>query len=322
MIGYEFKTYIANGRECFLYWEKGIGNIPFTKKDFPFPESLLELVYLDIWSLEPLTKKIDRSLRELYQTKEERCAQEVLRLLEELSHAHIYFEFLFLDWKCRLEKSRKNAYRDAVDLLPHKQITHIPSNIDTMQKQILTLFAKALDIDGEKKPVSQKMVEYYTAQGGDTLHTFQFRPQPMNFEVVDSKTFVEVLYPDTIYDLIDFSVRECVKREIKLRVCKNCGHYFYFTGRTSAEYCNRVFDDKGRTCKEVGAAKVWTKSKSEDKVFSAYRKEYKKRFAWIKAGRLTQEEFYAWSEKAREKKAVCDNGELSLEEFVEWLGQS
>ena len=95
MIGYEFKTYIANGREYFLYREKEIGNISFTKKDFPFPESLLELVYLDIWSLEPLIKKIDRSLRELYQTKEERCVQEVLTLLEELSHAHIYFEFLF-----------------------------------------------------------------------------------------------------------------------------------------------------------------------------------------------------------------------------------
>lgn len=243
-------------------------------------------------------------------------------MLKDLSYAHIYFEFLFLDWKWRLEKSQKSGYRNAVDLLPHKQITRIPGDIDIMQKQILALFSKALDIDGEKKSVSQKMVEYYTAAGNDTLHTFQFQPQPMNFEVIDSKTFAEVLYPDSIYDLIDFSVRECVKREIKLRVCKNCGRYFYFTGRTSVEYCIRVFDDKGRTCKEVGAANVWTKSKSEDKVFSAYRKEYKKRFARIKAGRLTQEEFYAWSEKARGKKAECDDEKLSLDGFVEWLGQS
>lgn len=322
MIGYEFKTYIANGREYFLYREKEIRDIPFTKKDFPFPESLLALVYLDIWSLELLIKKIDHVLRELYQTKEERCAQEVLTLLEELSHAHIYFEFLFLDWKWRVEKARHNGYRDVVDLMPHKQITHIPSNIDTMQKQILALFAKALDIDGYKKPISQKMVEYYTAQGGDTLHTFQFRPQPMNFEVVDSKTFAEVLYPDSIYDLIDYALRECIKREVKLRICKNCGRYFYFTGRTSAEYCSRVIDDKGRTCKDVGAAKIWTKNKSDDKVFSAYRKEYKKRFAWIKADRISDKEFHDWSKKAREKKAECDNGGLSLEEFVAWLGQS
>lgn len=185
-------------------------------------------------------------------------------------------------------------------MLLRKQITHIRSNIDTMQKQILALFAKALDVDGDKKPVSQKMVEYYTAQGRDILHAFQFRPQPMNFEVVDSKTFAEDLYPGSIYDLIDYAVQECVKREVKLRICKNCDRYFYFIGRISAEYCNRFFDDKGRTCKEVGTVKVWTKSKCGDKVFSAYPKEYKNRSAWIKTGHISDTDFYVWSEQARE----------------------
>ena len=322
MIGYEFKTYIANGREHYLYREKEIGDTPWTREEFPFPETLLSLVYLDIWSLEPLTKEIDRTLRMLYQTKEERCAQDILERLEELSHAHIYFRFLLLDWKYRLERSRANGYRDAVDRLPRKQISHIPSNIDTMQRQILTLFAKALDIDGEKKSVSQKMVEYYTAQGQDTLHTFQFQPCPMNFEVIDNTTFAEVLYPATLYDLIDFSLRECIKREVKLRVCKNCGRYFYFTGRSSAEYCTRVIDDKGHTCKDIGASRTWAKNKSGDKPFGAYRKEYKKRFARIKAGTLTQEAFSAWSEQAREMKRKCDCGDITLAEYEKWLKDS
>ncbi len=29
--------------------------------------------------------------------------------------------------------------------------------------------------------------------------------------------------------------------------------------------------------------------------------------------------FYAWSEKAREKKAECDDGSISLAEYQEWL---
>ena len=37
---------------------------------------------------------------------------------------------------------------------------------------------------------------------------------------------------------------------------------------------------------------------------------------------LTQEEFYAWSEKAREKKAECESGKTTLEEFGRWLGES
>ena len=50
-----------------------------------------------------------------------------------------------------------------------------------------------------------------------------------------------------VYDLIDYHLRECIKREVKMRVCKNCGRYFALTGRTNTEYCSRPFDEKGRT---------------------------------------------------------------------------
>ena len=56
-----------------------------------------------------------------------------------------------------------------------------------------------------------------------------------------------------VYDLIDYHLRECIKREVKMRVCKNCGRYFSITGRANTGYCNRPFDSRGRTCKEVGA---------------------------------------------------------------------
>ena len=54
-------------------------------------------------------------------------------------------------------------------------------------------------------------------------------------------------------------------------------------------------------------------------MFKVYRREYKKRFAWIKAGKITKDEFYFWSEKAREKKTECEAGNITLEEFGCWL---
>ena len=75
------------------------------------------------------------------------------------------------------------------------------------------------------------------------------------------------------------------------------------------------------TCREAGAFQQWTKKQSDDPVFKAYRKEYKKRFAWIKAGRITDEQFYAWSEQAREMKKKCDREVITLEEFKDWLGK-
>jgi hypothetical protein len=104
-----------------------------------------------------------------------------------------------------------------------------------------------------------------------------------------------------MYNLIDYHLHECLKREIKMRVCKNCRQLFAVTGHGGTEYCDRPFDEKGRTRTEIGAFQVWEKSKSDDEAFKIYRREHKKCFAWIRAGGVTKDGFYAWSEKTREK---------------------
>ena len=318
---YVFKTYIDGGREYYEYIDAA-DREQTIKKDFPFPESLMSLLYMDIWELEPITKRMDKALMSFYQSRDYNELQIVEAGLNELAPRHICFELLRLDWLERLDMVDSTAPGDFQDLLPHKKISHLCSSIDTMQKQIKGLIAQVLDMDGEKKSVSEKMVAYYNAEGGDTLNTFQFQPQSMSFEVIDHKVFAEVLYPRDIYDLIDFHVRECVKREVKMRVCKNCLRYFAVTGKASTEYCGRICDSKGRTCREMGAINTWTQRKQGDEVFKEYRREYKKRFARINAGKLTKSAFYAWSEEARRKKEDCDGGVISPEEFSRWLKES
>ena len=321
MPDYIFKTYIDSGREYYEYTDV-TDREQTIKKDFPFSESLMELLYMDTQELEAITKKMDKALLAFYQSGAKDDLQVVAAGLDELASRHVYFELLRLDWLERLDMVDSTAPGDFQDLLPHKKISHLCSSIDTMQKQIKGLITQTLDMDGEKKSVSEKMVTYYNAEGGDTLNTFQFQPQTMNFEVIDHKIFTEVLYPRDIYDLIDFHVRECVKREVKMRVCKNCLRYFAVTGKASTEYCDRVCDSKGRTCREIGAINTWTQRKQGDEVFKEYRREYKKRFARINAGKLTKSVFYAWSEEARKKKEDCDNGTITPEDFSRWLKES
>ena len=74
-----------------------------------------------------------------------------------------------------------------------------------------------------------------------------------------------------------------------------------------------------QTCREAGAFQQWTKKQSDDPVFKAYRKEYKKRFALIKAGRISDTDFYTWSEQAREMKKRCAREDVTLEGYAEWL---
>lgn len=237
---------------------------------------------------------------------------------------HPYFVLLFLDWRYRLDRAWYLGYEYPQNYLQVEYLDEMPNNLERLQRQALDLLTHIWVEDTSDKSVDEKMTAYYleAEQAGKDKDVFRFRPQKMSYELMFRETFGEVLCPDTVYDLIDYHLRECLKREIRMRRCKNCGRLFAATGHGGTEYCDRPADDKGRTCKEVGAFRVWEKSKSTDEAFKVFRREYKKRFAWIKAGRITRDEFYAWSERAREKREECDEQKITLEEFEAWLKSS
>ena len=60
---------------------------------------------------------------------------------------------------------------------------------------------------------------------------------------------------------------------------------------------------------------------ASDELLKIYRREYKRRFAWIRAGKISQEAFSAWSKEAQKEKEKCENGEISQKEFAHWLKQ-
>ena len=157
MPDYIFKTYIDSGREYYEYTDV-TDREQTIKKDFPFPESLMDLLYMDTQELEAITKKMDKALLAFYQSGVKDDLQVVAAGLNELASRHVYFELLRLDWTERLNAAERVTPKEYLRLLPHKKISHIYSNIDTMQRQIISLIAHALDMDGEKKSVSEKMV--------------------------------------------------------------------------------------------------------------------------------------------------------------------
>lgn len=202
------------------------------------------------------------------------------------------------------------------------ELKALPELLPRYQKQVQKFFDLVLDVDrAGRNPQQQASLQYlYNAPKDPEL--FVFRPIPLSFEPVEPERCSQVLYSASISDMIDYSLRSCVERGITVRRCKNCGRWFPQTGRVSAEYCERTVANGQQTCREAGAFQQWTKKQSDDPVFKAYRREYKKRFAWIKAGRISDAAFYEWSEKAREEKKKCDHDIITLEEFKQWLAES
>ena len=316
---YSSKTFVTESTERYVYQTKSERSTITYTNLASFPSSIVSLAYLDLEPVASLIQTIIDTLQRLAQTQNEKYEEEIYDLLDKLPEHHIYFLQLRADWKDRVYHAvQLNHYEE--DLLQIEYLRELPGTLKRMQEQILDFFANVLDMDdGNEKAVSEKLIAYYKSCSETA---FRFCPQLMNFELIttkDAEYFAEVLKPTSIYDMIDYHLRECVKREVKMRKCKNCGRYFAVTGRATTEYCNRPFDSRGRTCKEVGAIAQWTLSKKGDDVFNEYRREYKKRFARMKAGKLPPEEFYAWSKEAREVKAACEAGEITQDKFKAWL---
>ena len=271
--------------------------------------------------MENLFKKMDKALLNFYRERDADSRGIVMSTLEELAKKHIYFEFLRFDWQARFRNAEQHP-DDVQEILPHKQLRHIPSDLDTLQKQIMRLFQDVLDIDdGKKRPVHEKLQAYLDKEKREPLYAYQFRPISTIYERTGNGTFAEVLHPTSISDLVEFSLRECVKREQRMRICSYCGKYFAIPRRNTAEFCNLTVDENGHTCREVGAVKRWAEKKNSDELFKEYRREYKKRFNWIKAGKISPGAFYAWSAAAKGKRDECAAGKMSFDEFKEWLSE-
>lgn len=252
----------------------------------------------------------------------ERMTNAMVRL-GALAEMHSFFRVLYAKWFHLHSVGFGNteaAVSGALD-----ELRSLSEELPLHQKQIQRFFELILDIDKAGREPSRQVMRYYHFDQPDQPsdpELFPFRLLTTRFEPVDGDTCAPVLYANTVADMISYSLQTCVERSITVRRCKNCGRYFAQTGRVSAEYCDRPPLDGQSSCRAMGAFQQWTLKQADDPVFKVYRREYKRRFAWIKAGRISDSEFYAWSEQAREQKKKCDEGSITAEEFGRWLKES
>ena len=317
------KMYFSEKREFFQYDAAGTKGAPSVSRELPFLESLLSFLKMDCEELAPMLQRITENWDRLIAEDDRQAGTSAMAELGQLKQRHIYLELLYVRWYDRF--SRMGAFCDRgseEDRQMLEELRCLPEQLPLYQKQIQRFFELVLDVDSAGRDPQQQASRNYLYDAPKDPELFVFRPIPLGFEPVEPGWCSPVLYSGSIRDMIDYSLRSCVERGITVRRCKNCGRWFPQTGRVSAEYCERPVAPGQQTCREMGAFQQWTKKQSDDPVFKIYRKEYKRRFAWIRTGRISDTDFYAWSEKAREMKKKCDQKVIRLEEFQEWLKNS
>lgn len=239
----KFKTCIINGQERYAFSAIDESGLMTEMPAQMFPESLLSFLDFDLSRVSALFSAMNDCIISL---SDKKYLDEFLHILGTLAQQHIYFELFRLDWTGRIRQAQS---ADALKSQWRKcKVRYIPKVLKNIQHQVKELFTHVLDYDRGNGTALEKAVSYYKMKDGAAI---SFRPQFMHFELWDNAAFAEVLYPESICDLISYHLQECVKQGLRFRICKNCGRYFYMSGRNTAMYCCRPYDEKGHTCRRV-----------------------------------------------------------------------
>lgn len=308
------KIHFLEDGEFFEYDTFGGQGSMSTQKALPYLESLLSFLEMDCAEWEILIQQACGDLEQFLTTKDAVYTDHMMHLLGELGERHVYFKLLYLQWFwC---KARENIEPGMAE-----ELRQLPEQLSLYQKQAQKFVENILDVDQVDRDVQKNVRANYVFDQPREAELFCFKPISVSFGPVGEDACGTILYPNMIRDLIDFSPRDCVDKNIPIRRCRNCGRYFPIIGRITSEYCSRP-QPSGKLCRNIAPVRKWAEGQKKYLVFQEYRREYKRHFAWIKAGKISEEQFSAWAKQAKAKKHECDAEKISLDEFKAWLKNS
>lgn len=227
-----------------------------------------------------------------------------MRLLSRLVplYTQMKDELVQLVKKCMSAEEQQGAY---VDRYADLVLSHSPAErFDLKYSTVVTEFLPTVQF-----PIWRS--EKYDYPLVPNLQ--ELRKQEVPLEMVDT------LYPRTLQDLYHFLTAGYLKQGVCFKVCKNCGRYFAVNGSMNAEYCDRKIEGSQKTCRQMGAVRVYQQKQMKDPVLRLYNRAYKTHNARIRYGRMTREEFLEWSARARALRDKCLDGKISNEDFELWL---
>ena len=100
---------------------------------------------------------------------------------------------------------------------------------------------------------------------------------------------------------ISFCVTELFKMlesGTQVRICKNCKRFFIPQNNHATDYCTRICNSKGQTCKNIGAQKAYKSKVQSNPILKEYEKAYKRNYAKASRGEISRDAFEKWSADA------------------------
>lgn len=145
-------------------------------------------------------------------------------------------------------------------------------------------------------------------------------------DIIKEKNIVteEVYELENTEEQIRFELFKVIQNNFVINKCENCGRLFipattnnnpYQKARNDQKYCNNLYLDTGKTCKEIGASNKRKEKVEDSPILKEFNKEYKKMYGrhYKQPKEFSEKKFKQWSKKAiKLRDSFNDN---QIEEF-------
>lgn len=139
----------------------------------------------------------------------------------------------------------------------------------------------------------------------------------VSLDVMDGEA-VWVISLESAIDLFAIEIISVLKSGKTLKKCKNCGGYFFPSGRSDSIYCDRI-SKEGYSCKKIGTHRQYRKNSRADEIKKLYDKITKHNRYLKSKGTILESDYNRWIKTASSMYADFKSGAISERTLTTWL---
>ena len=213
---------------------------------------------------------------------------------------------------------KKADLKERLELISKYSNNSLVRNLSVPEKLFLYETKRVFDIHYvNTKPAHVLFLDtkFKTKYICDTELSFEERRLDVEkiVEIMKEKNIVaeEVYELENAEEQIRFELFKVIQNNFTINKCENCGRLFIPTttsnnpnqkGRNDQKYCNNLYLDTGKTCREIGALNKRKEKVKNSLILQQYNREYKRMHGlhYNHPKEFKEKKFREWSEKARE----------------------
>ena len=226
---------------------------------------------------------------------------------------------------------KKTDLKERLELISKYSNNSLVRNLSVPEKLFLYETKRVFDIHYvNTKPAHALFLDtkFKTKYICDTELSFEERRLDVEkiVKIIKEKHIVaeEVYELQNTEEQIRFELFKVIQNNFTINKCENCGRLFIPSttsnnpnqkGRNDQKYCNNLYLNTGKTCREIGALNKQKEKVKNSLILKEYNREYKRMHGlhYNHTKRFKEKQFKEWSQKARELRDNYNDGQI--EEF-------